>query len=109
MTEIEKLLFDGLDPTNASPPVGLGKLRHQDETLTLLIVSLDSKKELAILKFTSVAITSLWFDEQDTIEWPLDMIGFDSYADGERWRFVLNCSSIEVGWRSMWPTRRLPL
>ena len=54
--------------------------------------------------FTEAAILSIEEDDAGRETWPLDVIGFDSYVVGERWKFVLNCGCIEWVWESEWPT-----
>jgi hypothetical protein len=53
--------------------------------------------------FADARMESVWHDPSDRCEWPLDIIGFDSYQSGMQWRFVLNCGSIEWSWQSAWP------
>jgi hypothetical protein len=42
-------------------------------------------------------------DGTEPVEWPLDVIGFDSHRCGDHWRFVLNCGTVEWSWTSEWP------
>lgn len=54
--------------------------------------------------FQGAVITSIDEDRTERGSWPLDLIGFDSYADGASFRFVLNCGTVEWCWTSDWPT-----
>lgn len=53
--------------------------------------------------FSDAVMLSIWEDPAEKSEWPLDIIGFDSYPTGNRWKFVLNCDTIEWVWESTWP------
>jgi hypothetical protein len=57
--------------------------------------------------FVNSKILWLWQieepDEED-LNLPWDIIGLDGYVlQGGRWKFVLNCGGIELGWESEWP------
>ncbi len=54
--------------------------------------------------FLNAVIESIEEDEDDRDSWPLDMVGFDCYPQGEKWRFVLVCVGVEWCWHSDWPT-----
>jgi len=54
--------------------------------------------------FTSAVIESIDEDEVERDTWPLDIIGFDCYRQGDRWKFVLNCGGVEWCWNSEWPS-----
>jgi len=103
MTDIEALLWDPADRPAAAPCIS--RLSFAEGTLTLALVSVPTCRELTTLEFRGATITSMLFDEDDCVEWPLDIIGFDSYPEGEHWRFALNCSSIELRWNSAWPSK----
>lgn len=102
MTDIEKFLWDGLAPS--STPF-VGQVGLADSVVSVVVVSGETGGELATLSFSDAAITSIWFDGKEPVQWPLDIVGFDSFPAGERWRFLLNCSSIELGWMSAWPSK----
>lgn len=63
----------------------------------------DADGTLRRSSFRDAVMESLWFDKEDPVEWPLDIIGFDCYQAEQQIRFVLNCSNIEWAWRSKWP------
>jgi hypothetical protein len=54
--------------------------------------------------FSNAVIESIEEDDQERDTWPLDIIGFDCYAKGDRWRFVLNRGNAEWSWDSEWPS-----
>jgi hypothetical protein len=54
--------------------------------------------------FANAVIESIEEDESERETWPLDIIGFDCFNQGQRWRFVLNCGSVEWSWSSEWPS-----
>jgi hypothetical protein len=54
--------------------------------------------------FADAVIESIEEDDDERDTWPLDIIGFDCYGEGDRWRFVLNCGNVEWGWKSKWPS-----
>ena len=102
MTEIESFLYERIVQCEA---VLVGKLDFRDGVLSVSFVAEPGGTALSVLKFTDARITSIWVDEKDTIEWPLELIGFDCYAANPDWRFVLNCSCIEFCWTSGWPSK----
>jgi hypothetical protein len=53
--------------------------------------------------FSDVQRYETWADETEKQDWPLDVIGFDSYPSETLWRFVLNCDTVEWIWESAWP------
>lgn len=101
MTEVEEFLFAKLQLDNAAP--FLRNLSLAGGTVSIELVSFPDRASTVKAIFNNAVMESLWFDE-DSTEWPLDIIGFDSYPAGPQHRFVLNCSSVEWGWRSDWPT-----
>jgi hypothetical protein len=54
-------------------------------------------------KFPNAVMTDTWEDTDERLVWPLDIIGFDSSPCGSRWKFVLNCDTVEWIWESEWP------
>ena len=54
-------------------------------------------------KFPNAVLTDTCEDPDERFVWPLDIIGFDSYPCGSRWKFVLNCDAVEWIWESEWP------
>ena len=54
--------------------------------------------------FSDAVIESIEENDQERDTWPLDIIGFDCYAKGDRWRFVLHCGNVEWSWNSEWPS-----
>lgn len=56
--------------------------------------------------FANAVIESIEEDESEREPWPLDIIGFDCFNQGQRWRFVLNCGGVEWSWSSEWPSLR---
>lgn len=101
MTEVEEFLFTKLQLDNAAP--FLRNLSLAGGIISIELVSFPDRTSTVKATFNNALMESLWFDEDPT-EWPLDIIGFDSYPAGSQYRFVLNCSSVEWGWRSDWPT-----
>jgi hypothetical protein len=61
-----------------------------------------------VATFVDAVVTSIWNDAEETLEFPLDPIGFDSESSGERWRFNLFCGSVEWNWESAWPSLSFP-
>ena len=53
--------------------------------------------------FTAARIDSIEEDEDERASWPMDLIGFDCYAEGPLWMFVLHCDTAEWSWVSEWP------
>jgi len=104
-TEIEKLVLDGADLSTVAPYAG--KVTFADGLLIITVVAVPSGNEIATLLFPNATIASVWFDENDTVEWPLDIVGFDSQSTGEFWRFVLNCGSVELCRNSGWPSKTI--
>ena len=62
-----------------------------------------SRKKVAA--FDNAVITSREIlEEGATLEYPWDIIGFDSYERGnDRYEFVLHCDEIEIAFESLWP------
>jgi hypothetical protein len=71
-------------------------------TLTAPDSTTDAKKTAAV--FSDAAIMGVWRDPEEVPDWPLEILGFDCYPHGTRWKFVLNCDVIEWRWESEWPT-----
>jgi hypothetical protein len=101
MTEVEEFLFTKLQMNNAAP--FLRNLSFSDGTVSIEVVSFPDQTSTVKATFNNAVMETLWFDDDPT-EWPLDIMGFDCYPLGGQHRFVLNCSSVEWGWRSDWPT-----
>ena|SRR6185312_222786 len=101
MTEVEEFLFTKLQLNNAAP--FLRNLSFADGTVSIELISFPDRTSTVKATFNNAVMETLWFDDDPT-EWPLDIMGFDCYPLGAQYRFVLNCSSIEWGWRSDWPT-----
>lgn len=58
--------------------------------------------------FANAIMIDTWEDPDEDLVWPLDIIGFDSYPCGSRWKFVLNCAVVEWSWQSEWPVLSSP-
>jgi hypothetical protein len=106
VTEIEGFLFRQLVLKDAVP--FLRKLSFINSEVSIELVSFPDRASSMTAVFSNAVVESLWFDEDDPVEWPLDIIGFESYQSGAQHRFVLNCSSVEWGWRSDWPVISVP-
>jgi hypothetical protein len=39
-------------------------------------------------------------DDEERDTWPPDIIAFNCYGEGDRWKFVLNCGNVERSWNS---------
>ena len=102
LTKVEEFLFKG----NRAHFVKLFK--YEQGTITVNLVPVESNTEAndeeTTATFNSASVPDVEKDSTETDVWPLDIIGFDCYAQGKRWQFVLNCSSIEWSWESDWPT-----
>lgn len=103
VTAIESFLLAGRNQSDPAPFVS--KLSFSQGAVTVNVVSKPGRQELATLHFANATMKSVWFDGDEAIEWPLDVIGFDSYREGESWRFVVYCSSLEFEWVSAWPSK----
>jgi len=102
MTEIEAFLYGGVLPAGA---VCVRKIGFADSSLSVSLVEVPSGTEWAVLTFPQAVVSSIWFDDTEAIEWPLDIMGFDCSRAGSSWKFVLNCSSVEFMWTAEWPSK----
>jgi hypothetical protein len=100
LTKIEQFVFGG------NSRHLLRALTSKSGAISITVTALDSKTEarMTTAVFSDAAITGVWRDPEEVPEWPLEIIGFDSYPSGKRWKFVLNCDVIEWSWESEWPT-----
>jgi len=67
----------------------------------------NAPKVTVLAVFPSAKVESIEEDHTERESWPLDIIGFDCYPQGDRWRFVLQCDSVEWCWLSGWPTKQI--
>lgn len=100
-TKIESFLFNGENHAHLVTGCELN-----DRNLGMTFSPLDKPEALdnqfkAI--FPEAVITAMDQQEIERDGWPLVIIGLDSYSIGKRWRFVLNCGSVEWIWQSSWP------
>src|SRR5215469_4125504 len=98
MTEIEKFLFRHVQRDNAAP--FLRSFSFADGAVSIELISFPNRASTAHAIFNNAVMESLWFDEEDPVEWPLDIIGLDCCQAEQQHRFVLNCSNVEWAWRS---------
>jgi hypothetical protein len=101
MSTVEQFIFDRLKLNGAAP--FLQAFTLNDRTISVEIVSYPGRASRVISVFTNAIVESLSFDTDESLDWPIDIIGFDSYEAGERWRFVLFCTEAEWSWVSDWP------
>jgi hypothetical protein len=75
-------------------------------TVTLKPIESDRPDGAAsvIAVFAQAENLEFWEDVDAAWEYPLDIIGFDSYPLGDRWKFVLNCQTVEWIWEADWPS-----
>jgi hypothetical protein len=99
MTEIEAFLYESNEALLAA------NVGFADSTVTITVVSSQSRQPVSTLLFSGATIRTVWFDQNESTCWPLDIVGFESFPTGENWRFVLNCSTVEFSWISAWPRR----
>ncbi len=101
LTKIEAFIFGGNRAhfvtalTSANSQITVTVVPVEDEPLS-------GTAEITAT-FPAAVVLSIWEDPAEKSEWPLDIIGFDSYPVGNRWKFVLNCDTIEWVWESAWP------
>ena len=104
MTRIEEFLFvENLHHF-------VKQLSFADGIVTIRLVPVERYSEAnsydgPTATFTNATAPEIWKDPTEPDEWPLDIIGFDCYQHGDRWKFVLNCATIEWNWESDWPER----
>jgi hypothetical protein len=103
LNEIEQLLFSGAGNSAQL----LTRFHFADGRVELRFepVSDDQNKRrrLVAATFKNAIMETVDEDEVERDSWPLDIIGFDCSPCGERWKFVLNCGSVEWCWNSEWP------
>jgi hypothetical protein len=106
LSKIEELLFSAAGNSAHL----LTNFRFADGHINLLLepVSADQGAPGKVIQatFANAVIESIEEDESERESWPLDIIGFDCVNQGQRWRFVLNCWSVEWSWSSEWPSLR---
>jgi len=102
MTQIEEFLFGKLQVVDTAP--FLSALSYSEHKIFVKIVSFPGQTHRIKAEFPNPVIEAISFDENETIDWPLDIIGFDCYQVGIYWRFVLHCTELEWIWQSEWPT-----
>jgi hypothetical protein len=104
LSKIEELLFTAAGNSTQL----LTNFRFADGHLKLLLnpVSADQGAPGKVMQatFANAIVESIDEDESERESWPLDIIGFDCFNQGQRWRFVLNCGSVEWSWSSEWPS-----
>ena len=98
-TKIEAFLFKGENPAHL---VTGYKLENQSLRITF---SPFGQPETTQDRFEAVFPKAVFttIEEVEEQGWPLVVIGLDSYSIGERWRFVLDCGTVEWTWESSWP------
>lgn len=104
LTKVEEFLFGG----NRAHFVK--EFVFADGTVTVRIIPVEKNPEAAEYEertatFSNASVPEVWKDPTDPDEWPLDIIGFDCYSHGRRWKFILNCDTTEWNWESDWPSR----
>ncbi len=103
LTAIERLLFGRFDFVNESPFVE--SFGFAQGSVRIELVSLPGERHRLLVEFPDSSMTSVSFQKEETIEWPLDLMHLDCYSVGSsRWRFVLNSVSLELVWESEWPS-----
>jgi hypothetical protein len=100
VTRIEEFLFTKLN--GAGAPF-LASVAFAEQNVGIEIVSVPGGIRSIKAEFKRAVIESMEFDKDETIEWPLDIIGFDCYERDDRWRFVLHCTEAAWSWQSEWP------
>jgi hypothetical protein len=103
LTKVEEFLFGG----NRAHFVEAFEFANDAITLRIIPVERnpEATSEATTATFSNASVPDIWKDTTETDEWPLDIIGFDCYPQGKRWKFVLNCDTIEWNWESDWPSR----
>ncbi len=78
----------------------------ESDLIRIILVPIEelNKQRLVQALFKNPRSLDHWKDATEPDEWPLDIIGFDCYPAGQRWKFVLNCGTTEWSWESDWPT-----
>ena len=103
LSKIEELLFSAGGRTTQL----LTYFRFADGHIDLRLkpVSDDQKTDRKMMgaTFANAVIESIEEDADEREAWPLDIIGFDCSEANNRWRFVLNCGTVEWSWSSDWP------
>jgi hypothetical protein len=102
-SEIERFLFRGENPACALAHIDF---RNHEVRIRLQPWADGPNDPIPTVQalFPSAEVESIEEEEEERESWPLDIIGFDCYRDGERWEFVLHCNTVEWCWRSGWPT-----
>jgi hypothetical protein len=102
MTKIEEYIF-GRNPVAHI----VRSFNSEGGVVTMILAPLENHAKPSsrdtTVTFSGAVTPSVWQDPDESPEWPLDLIGFDCYPLGTRWRFVLNCDTIEWTWESEWP------
>ncbi len=103
LTKIEEFLFQG----NRAHFIEAFEFANGTITMRLTPVERNSESTLeeTTATFSNASRPDVWKDASERDEWPLDIIGFDCYPHGKRWKFVLNCDTTEWNWESDWPSR----
>jgi hypothetical protein len=104
VTRIETFLFTKLNLSQAA--LFLANVRYGNQSVSIEVISFPDQKRRIEAVFPHAVIETFEFDENERIEWPLDIIGFDCSAVGERWSFVLHYTEAEWSWHSEWPSVR---
>jgi hypothetical protein len=106
LNKIEELLFSA----SGNSAQLLTHFRFADGQVNLLLEPVSDIQrapgKVVQATFVNTVMQSIWEDESERDSWPLDIIGFDCSNEGERWKFVLNCGSVEWSWSSKWPSLR---
>ncbi len=100
MTEIEQFAFGAIE---GAPMVA--SFGFSENAVKIELVEIPHHRAIAKLEFKNAVITSVWFDSEEDLTWPLDIIGFDNHKHGNNCRFVLNCDLVEFVWTSDWPIK----
>lgn len=99
LARIEEFLFSGHDAHFVTA------FTHDDCVITLKLTPVEARAvDETIATFANSSALDIWQDPSEAPEWPLDIVGCDCYSRGQRWRFVLNCDTIEWTWESDWPS-----
>jgi hypothetical protein len=105
-TKIEDLLFSA----SGNAPHLLTHFRFAGGQISLRLEQVSdvpqTPAKVVRAAFANAIMESIDEDDRERDSWPLDIIGFDCYQEGVRWKFVLNCGTVEWSWNSEWPSVR---
>jgi hypothetical protein len=104
LTKIEEYLSSAA----GSSALFLSQFRFVDGRVSLLLTpsahNPQVSERVVQASFADAVIESIEEVDEERDTWPLDIIGFDCYGQGDRWKFVLNCGNVEWSWNSVWPS-----